>query len=125
MKGITSKTKSCARHGLGYTKMSNSKNYLAPLGLAVVGAIFGIGHFGGLHETVFGSENEYEIVTSSYYDETYSPSSNEYDHEISFRGKKCSGSVGCNCSGFAPITSGDEWQKSICKHCGHKKSCHK
>ena len=105
--------------------MADSKNYLAPLGLAVVGAFFGIGHFGGFHETLFGSENESEIVTTSYYNETYSPSSNEYGHEISFRGKNCSGSVGCDCSGFVPITNGDEWQKSICKHCGHKKSCHK
>lgn len=104
--------------------MADSKKYLAPLGLAVVGAIFGIGHFGGLHETVFGSENEPEIVTESYYNDSYSSSTSGYGNEISFRGKHCSGSVGCDCSGFDPITDGDEWQKAYCKHCGHKKSCH-
>ncbi len=41
------------------------------------------------------------------------------------QGKHCSGSVGCDCSRFSPITNGDEWQKSYCKHCGHKKSCHR
>lgn len=40
-------------------------------------------------------------------------------------GKNCTGSVGCDCKGFSPITNGKEWQKSYCKHCGHKKSCHK
>ena len=41
------------------------------------------------------------------------------------QGKHCSGTVGCDCSGFSPITNGKEWQKSYCKHCGHKKSCHR
>lgn len=40
--------------------MGNSKNFLAPLGLAVIGALFGFGHFGGLHETLFGSKNKSE-----------------------------------------------------------------
>lgn len=66
--------------------MANSSNYLAPLGLAVIGALFGIGHFGGLHETLFGSDNDTEIFTESYSDDTYSGST-EYGHEISFRGK--------------------------------------
>lgn len=43
----------------------------------------------------------------------------------SFKGKKCNGSVGCDCPGFSPITNGKEWQKSYCKHCGHKKSNHR
>ena len=105
--------------------MANSKDYLAPLGVVVVGVIFGIGHFGDLHEIVFDSENESKVVASSHYDDTYSSDYKGYYHEISFRGKKYSGSVGCDCSGFDPTTNGDEWQKSICKHCGHKKSCHK
>lgn len=41
------------------------------------------------------------------------------------QGKHCSGTVGCDCSGFSPISNGKEWQKSYCKHCGHAKSCHK
>lgn len=102
--------------------MADSKNYLAPLGLAVVGAIFGIGHFGGLHETFFGSESAPMASSESYYSE---PSySTEYNNEISFRGKHCSGSVGCDCPGFSPITDGAEWEKSYCKHCGHKRSSH-
>ncbi len=104
--------------------MGKSNNYLAPLGLAVVGALFGFGHFGGLHETLFGSHKEPAIVTESYYDDSYSTSSNGSGHEISFRGKHCSGTVGCDCSGFSPITNGYEWQKEYCKKCGHKKSCH-
>lgn len=104
--------------------MANSSNYLAPLRLAVVGALFGIGHFGGLHETIFDSDNDTEIITKSYYDDTYDGSAG-YGHEISFRGKVCSGSVGCGCSGFDPIKNGDVWQEAYCKHCGHKKSCHK
>lgn len=104
--------------------MADSKNYLAPLGLAVVGALFGVGHFGGLHETLFGSKHETETVAESYYEDSYSYSTTGYGNEISFRGKHCSGSVGCDCSGFDPITDGFEWQKSYCKHCGHKRSCH-
>lgn len=46
--------------------MGNSKNYLTPLGLAVIGALFGFGHFGGLHETFFGSDNKPERLTQSY-----------------------------------------------------------
>lgn len=41
------------------------------------------------------------------------------------QGKHCSGTVGCDCSGFSPITNGKEWQKSYCKKCGHAKSSHK
>lgn len=43
----------------------------------------------------------------------------------SFQGKHCTGTVGCDCPGFEPITDGKEWEKAYCKHCGHKKSCHK
>lgn len=63
--------------------MGNSKSYLAPLGLAAIGALFGIGHFGGLHDTFFGSNNETEITTGSYYSDSESTG---YGSEISFRG---------------------------------------
>lgn len=51
----------------------------------------------------------------------------DVDHHphLSCQGKHCSGTVGCDCSGFSPITNGKEWQKSYCKNCGHHKSCHK
>lgn len=44
---------------------------------------------------------------------------------VSCQGKHCTGTVGCSCSGFSPITNGKEWQKSYCKHCGHHRSYHK
>lgn len=64
--------------------MGNSKSYLAPLGLAAIGALFGIGHFGGLHETFFGNDNKTEITTSSYYSDSESTG---YGGEVTFRGR--------------------------------------
>lgn len=49
----------------------------------------------------------------------------ESEMHIHSQGKHCSGTVGCDCPGFSPITNGDEWQKLYCKHCGHKRSCHR
>ena len=45
--------------------------------------------------------------------------------DVSAKAKHCNGTVGCDCPGFAPITNGKEWQKAYCKHCGHRKSCHR
>lgn len=64
--------------------MENSKSYLAPLGLAAIGALFGIGHFGGLHETFFGNDNETEITAGSYYGDSESTG---YGGEPTFRGR--------------------------------------
>jgi len=44
---------------------------------------------------------------------------------ICCEGSKCTGTVGCSCSGFSPITDGKEWQKSYCRKCGHHRSYHK
>ncbi|MCD8296587.1 MAG: hypothetical protein LUC88_03345 [Prevotella sp.] len=44
---------------------------------------------------------------------------------VCMQGQHCSGTVGCNCPGFSPITNGDVWQQSYCRHCGHKKSYHR
>lgn len=41
------------------------------------------------------------------------------------QGKHCTGSVGCSCTGFSPITNGDVWQQSIVNIADTKKSCHK
>ena len=41
------------------------------------------------------------------------------------QGKHCTGTVGCSCSGFRPITDGQVWQESYCKNCGHHKRFHK
>lgn len=41
------------------------------------------------------------------------------------QGTHCSGTVGCGCPGFSPITNGDVWQQAYCRHCGHRRGCHK
>ena len=46
-------------------------------------------------------------------------------NSMAVQGKHCTGTVGCSCTGFSPITNGDVWQQAYCKYCGHKKSCHK
>lgn len=61
---------------------------------------------------------------------SYKDSGCIHNHEIlathvAVQGKYCTGSVGCSCTGFSPITNGDVWQQAYCEHCGHKKSCHK
>lgn len=40
-------------------------------------------------------------------------------------GAHCTYTVGCSCSGFTPKNSGDVWEKSYCKRCGHHKKYHK
>lgn len=45
--------------------------------------------------------------------------------QIASQGAHCSGTVGCDCRGFAPITNGEVWQQAYCKYCGHKRSCHR
>lgn len=47
------------------------------------------------------------------------------EYNPSFKGKVCSGSVGCDCSGFKPITGGDVWEEDYCKKCSHSKGSHK
>lgn len=42
-----------------------------------------------------------------------------------FTGKVCTETVGCDCTGFVPITDGAVWEQSICKKCNHKKRNHK
>ncbi|MGN1221441.1 MAG: hypothetical protein ACI4TU_10955 [Candidatus Cryptobacteroides sp.] len=44
---------------------------------------------------------------------------------VDCQGDHCSGSVGCDCSGFKAITDGEVWQESYCKKCGHHKRYHK
>lgn len=44
---------------------------------------------------------------------------------VAFKGAHCSGTIGCSCPGFSPITNKEVWKQSYCKHCGHKKSLHK
>ena len=45
-------------------------------------------------------------------------------NQPSFKGKVCTGSVGCDCTKFVPITDGEVWEQNYCKECGHKRSEH-
>ncbi len=70
------------------------------------------------------------LVTVSAFATPSSLEFTEHNHlleatDASVQGTNCSGTVGCSCPGFSPITNGDVWQQSYCKHCNHKKSVHK
>ena len=49
----------------------------------------------------------------------------EICNDVTCHGKHCTYTVGCDCPGFAPITNGDVWEESYCKHCKHHKKYHK
>lgn len=49
----------------------------------------------------------------------------EINADVSSKGKHCSYTVGCDCSGFSPKTKGKEWEKSYCRRCGHHKKYHR
>lgn len=101
---ILNKSKSCARHvqGLFIMKKKITIAFAALIVFAV--AIITLCSFTTHTETIVETEH--------------------HTH-VSCQGKHCSGTVGCNCSGFSPITNGKEWQKSYCKSCGHHKSYHR
>lgn len=63
------------------------------------------------------------LTLSSFTSHREQPS--ETHTHVSCQGKHCTGTVGCDCTGFSAITDGKEWQKSYCKKCGHHKSYHK
>ena len=37
--------------------------------------------------------------------------------DVSCKGKHCSYTVGCDCSGFVPKNNGDKCEKAYCKRC--------
>ena len=65
------------------------------------------------------------VLANSHRDDGCAHNHGVWDTHMTTQGKHCTGSVGCSCSGFSPITNGEVWQQSYCKHCGHKKNCHK
>lgn len=70
------------------------------------------------------------IVSVSTYASVCEEGKNAHHHSIgtthvATQGARCSGTVGCACTGFAPITNGKVWQEAYCKHCNHHRSCHK
>ena len=101
--------KSCARHEPGL--MTMKKNIL---NLAVV----------AFTATVIGFCAA--AASSSEVSAKVTPATVNHTHvHAEAQGKHCTGTVGCDCSGFSPITNGKEWQKSYCKKCGHSKSSHR
>lgn len=44
---------------------------------------------------------------------------------VAVQGKHCSGTVGCSCSGFSPITNGDIWEEAYCRRCSHHRRFHR
>lgn len=47
-----------------------------------------------------------------------------YTHAY-LQGTHCNYTVGCGCSGFAPIQHEEVYKLSYCKRCGHHKKYHK
>ena len=47
------------------------------------------------------------------------------ENHVAVQGKRCNGTVGCDCPGFSPTTNGDVAEENYCKHCHHRKSVHK
>lgn len=65
------------------------------------------------------------VLANSYKNSCSAHNHNVLSTHVAVQGKHCTGSLGCSCTGFSPVTNGEVWQQSYCKHCGHKKSCHK
>ncbi len=101
------KLRSCARHESGQLKMKKLVLSLAIVAVCSAAVV---------SLCSFSSEASATTVSATpVHTHFHSPS----------QGAHCSGSVGCDCPGFSPITNGKEWQKSYCRHCGHKKSSHR
>lgn len=66
-----------------------------------------------------------KVLANSYNENCCVHNHDAFTTQVTVQGKHCTGTVGCSCTGFSPITNGEVWQQSYCKHCGHKKSCHK
>lgn len=100
--------------------MNDSNRFWTIAGLAVLGILVGIGPFQRGHALLdsCSSYDDIEYAVDNNYEESTGG-------DISFRGKACKYTMGCSCSGFSPITDGDEWQKSWCENCNHPKSSHK
>lgn len=65
------------------------------------------------------------VFANSHSEECCEHNHNALVTNVSSKAKHCNGTVGCDCSGFAPITNGKEWQKAYCKRCGHHRNCHR
>ena len=68
--------------------------------------------------------DRYTITYPNGTTQTWTCPTNDYKG-FTTKGKHCNGIVGCSCPGFSPITNAEVWKQEYCKHCGHKKSCHK
>ena len=83
-----------------------------------------------MKKVVFGFVTMFAIaMTATVYAETTNSAEKHPNHdetcEVGMTRNRCNGTVGCSCSGFAPITNGDVWQESYCRRCSHHKRYHK
>ncbi|MBQ5723625.1 MAG: hypothetical protein IIV64_05435 [Muribaculaceae bacterium] len=62
---------------------------------------------------------------SSFSSEANSASHHSLVSHADCEGKHCTYTEGCDCSGFAPVTGGSEWQKEYCRRCGHHRQYHR
>lgn len=98
--------RSCARHELGHIRMK--KKMIMALGALVIIVVVIVGLY-----SFFVQTEDAETVNKSV------------PAHVDSQGKHCTYTVGCNCSGFSPKTSGDEWEKAYCRRCGHHKKYHR
>lgn len=96
--------RSCARHISGYIIMKKMF-FVSAIMIAMVGSV--------------------TVLANTHKDGGCVHSHAIFATHVAVQGRHCTGTVGCDCTGFSPITNGEVWQQAYCKHCGHKKSCHK
>ena len=70
------------------------------------------------------------VASTTMFASSNSAASCIHDHDaldvhVTVQGKRCNGTVGCDCPGFSPTTNGDVAAEKYCKHCHHRKSVHK
>ena len=66
-----------------------------------------------------------QVFANSNSGEYSSQVQNALNTEVTTEGRYCNGTVGCACSGFAPITGGEVWQQAYCRKCSHHRRVHK
>lgn len=76
---------------------------------------------------LFGAAIIFATVSVSLTSFAYAQKYQSQDEDIclSCEGKHCTYTVGCDCSGFSPISGDDEYKKNYCRRCGHHKKYHR
>lgn len=83
-----------------------------------------------MKKLIFGLFTVFAIATTvTVYANKSNQTAKHHHHDetckMTMQGKRCNGSVGCSCSGFAPITNGKVWEEAYCRRCGHHRGVHK